>query len=120
MAISLGFTPYDVIAVLSRGADWIWRITPTEGAPSPLYPDDTVAQVLIYSIDNEGLAPAAWAEPIAIWDGVFDGDDIYWHIESADTDEIPDGSLVRINLIYSNPPADDNYLWARGKVKRRD
>lgn len=115
--IELGWDPLPITPIFVYGQDWIVNLEPPEGAESPVFPDGTTVTARVYADSKlETLALA----PLKSWPCTIVEDSVRIHVEAAETNGVAKNTYMRISVVYPGTPVLDPYVWATGKVSRRD
>lgn len=115
--IELGWRPILIQPIFVYGQDWIITLEPDEPVTSPVFPEGTTVTARIYA-DNKYETIAA--TPLHVWQGQIDADRVVFHVEAAETNGVARGTYMRISIVYPGTPLLDPFVWATGKVARRD
>jgi len=119
--VKLGWEGILITVILARGQDWIATLEPPDDLVDPIWPDGSEVTAEIYPPGTADLAPEDWPAPDFEWSATITVDDkIYFKVESAITDTVEDGSIVRVFAKFPNTPTTDDYRWLKGTVKRDD
>ncbi|CKH13288.1 hypothetical protein PXH78_09340 [Mycolicibacterium smegmatis] len=118
MTIKLGWEPHRIKPIFSKGVDWIVSVEP-EG-DSPVWPEGATVTAVVYDKATDVSAPLDEWIVLYSWEGTIQDDVLTIRAESADTDMVPAGSLMRIRVSFPNTPNTDDYLFAKGVVARDD
>lgn len=106
MTSALGYQPERRPLILTKGADFVQRLTP-EGSP---FPDGTTAKIVVTS--DAGTV-------LATWDAVFTPTLLSWQVEAENADAIPNRSTYRLYLSFPGAPRLD-YCRYYGTINRKE
>jgi hypothetical protein len=116
-----GWAPLPITPVFSLGEDWIVTLAPSDSAFA--WPTGATVTAGVYAplAGRTPGVPPAYGAPLFSYDGQIQPDNsVYFKAESADCDQVPAGSIMRVMVALPNTPSSDDYCWAQGKVSRRD
>lgn len=114
--IELGWTPIAITPIFVYGQDWIVNLEPDGDIESP-FPDGTTVTARVY-VDAKLETFAA--APLKSWPCTIADDAVRIHVEAAETNGVARGTYMRISIVYPGTPEFDPFVWATGKVARRD
>ena len=97
--LKLGTQPLGLEVTLTARGDFVARLRTADGAP---WPADVSARIELAT------------EPVQVWDATVTGDTIFFGVDKAITDTVPDGTSA--TLIYKQGEYDA--VWAVGEVVR--
>jgi|SRR5690606_8883150 len=105
-----GHVPAKESLVLTLGADFVHKFKKQPNDPD--IPAGTTARIELYS-------SADTTDTIDIWDAVLvDTDEVYFRIESTETDLIPNRAHYRLYVVFPDTPTLD-MCWVYGDVSRK-
>lgn len=97
--LKLGTKPLGLEVTLTTGGDFVARLRTADGTP---WPADVSARIVLAT------------QPEQVWEATVTGDTIFFGIDKAITDTVPDGTPA--TLIYKQGEYDA--VWAFGEVSR--
>lgn len=115
--MELGWRPLEITPIFSLGQDWIVTLEPAEGSASPAYPSGTRVYASIFA-DNR--FETLQGDPLTEWEGAIVGDNVVFHVEHVEVDQIRSKQYMRIMIDYPGTPVRDPFCWAKGRVVRDD
>lgn len=123
-SIALGWKPYRIIPILSRGEDWIVTIEPKDPDGNP-WPEGTTLNAVVYEPNTDTDKPLAQWPLLFTWPGRIVNGNVNIKGQAEEADQVPAKSLMRIRVVFpgadlADTSDDDRFLWAKGVVSRDD
>jgi hypothetical protein len=119
-AQTVGWQPQSIVPIFSFGQDWL--VTLRSSDPSFTWPVGSTVTAFCYPPPPVYTRNPASTGPLFSWAGVISGGDVDFDAPSADCDQVPDHSVLRImaTMPSNSPDGYDSCCWAQGQVCRRD
>jgi hypothetical protein len=117
--IKLGWEPIPIQPIFVFGEDWIINFEPVDSVDPPVFPDGTTVTARLYA--NDKLETIAGAPLKSLAGEIVDDAAVRFHVEAADgPNTVAKNTYMRISIVYPGTPVVDAFVWATGKVARRD
>ncbi|MDD7813703.1 hypothetical protein PP713_14125 [Mycobacterium sp. CSUR Q5927] len=123
-SIMLGWKPYRITPILSRGEDWIVTIEPKDSDGNP-WPEGTTLNAVTYAANTDLDKPLSEWPVLFTWPGQIVNGNVILKGKAEEADQIPAKALMRIRVVFpgedlDDTADDDRFLWAKGTVSRDD
>lgn len=123
-SIQLGWKPYRITPILSRGEDWIVTIEPKNSDGNP-WPEGTTLNAVVYPPNTDTNQPLAQWPILFTWPGQIANGNVTIKGKAEEADQVPAKALMRIRVVFpgadlDDTSDDDRFLWAKGTVSRDD